>query len=130
MLTTMLSSPGDEANAETLEGDLAEKEADTEVEAMAPGVEETVVPPEIGNLAAPPERPMSARISEPNRSRFQRPQRQGGGRRRGHRNFRSHDRSQGQQRRPQLISEMRQGRPGNPGANRQGASGQKGRAHH
>ena len=58
----------------------------------------------------PESQPMSARVSQPNRPRFQRPMRRGGRNRdRGGRPMRSgqHDhRHQQQQRRPQLISEM------------------------
>ena len=84
----------------------AEESADTQPsEALTD--ESEVAPPEIGEAAAPADQqPMSARVSEPNRTRFQRPMRRGG-RQRGNRPFRQHDRRPPQpQRRPQLISEM------------------------
>ncbi len=60
-----------------------------------------------GNVAptAPQQRPLSARVSDPQRARFQRPMRRGN-RPRGNRNVRHQDHRQQQPRRPQLISEM------------------------
>jgi ribonuclease G len=58
--------------------------------------------PEPGNVA---ERPMTARISEPHRARFQRPMRRGDRRQRGQRNMRRPDHRH-EPRRPQLISEV------------------------
>lgn len=61
--------------------------------------------PQIAEAASAQERPMTARISEPHRARFQRPMRRGGGRHRGQRNMRRPDRRH-EPRRPQLISEV------------------------
>ena len=60
-----------------------------------------------GNVApaVPQQRPLSARISDPQRARFQRPMRRGN-RQRGSRNVRPQDHRQQPARRPQLISEM------------------------
>jgi ribonuclease G len=55
--------------------------------------------------ATAPERPLAARISEPQRARFQRPMRRGG-RNRGQRNMRRPEQRREAPRRPQLISEV------------------------
>ena len=55
--------------------------------------------------AMPQQRPLSARISDPQRARFQRPMRRGG-RQRGNRPMRHQDHRPQAARRPQLISEM------------------------
>ncbi len=63
-------------------------------------------PGEHAVLSAPPQqRPLSARISDPQRARFQRPMRRGG-RQRGNRPMRHQDHRLQAARRPQLISEM------------------------
>ena len=63
-------------------------------------------PGENAVLSAPPQqRPLSARISDPQRARFQRPMRRGG-RQRGNRPMRHQDHRLQAARRPQLISEM------------------------
>jgi ribonuclease G len=106
---------GPESGAETDEF-IAEAEVEEHEESLAGGGhlehEQTATMPseEIGNLAADipqhgaPERPVSARISEPHRARFQRPMRRGG-RHRGQRNMRRPDHRH-EPRRPQLISEV------------------------
>jgi ribonuclease G len=66
----------------------------------------------IGNVAPPApgqRQPTSARVSQPNRARFQRPMRRGGRQRGGgrdHRPARQHDSRHQAPKRPQLISEM------------------------
>ena len=85
-----------EAEAEEHEEGSAELPAEAAAELNEPHI------PEPGNVA---ERPMTARISEPQRARFQRPMRRGGGRQHGQRNMRRPDHRH-EPRRPQLISEV------------------------
>jgi ribonuclease G len=72
---------------------------------VAPEIAAGLNEPQIPGTGNAPERPMSARISEPQRARFQRPMRRGGGRNRNQRHTRRpehrHERP-----RPQLISEV------------------------
>jgi ribonuclease G len=95
-----------ESGAETDEF-IAEAEAEEHEEAsteLAPESAAGLNEPQIAEAANAPERPMTARISEPHRARFQRPMRQGG-RHRGQRNMRRPDHRH-EARRPQLISEV------------------------
>jgi ribonuclease G len=85
-----------EAEAEEHEEASAELHAEAAAELNEPQI------PEPGNVA---ERPMTARISEPHRARFQRPMRRGDRRQRGQRNMRRPDHRH-EPRRPQLISEV------------------------
>jgi Rne/Rng family ribonuclease len=96
-----------ESAAETDEF-IAEAEAEEHEEIsgnVAPEIAAGLNEPHIPETANAPERPMSARISEPQRARFQRPMRRGGGRNRNQRHMRRpehrHERP-----RPQLISEV------------------------
>jgi ribonuclease G len=85
---------------------IAEAEAEEHEEAAAglPDAAAGLHEPEIAEAAAAPDRPMTARISEPHRARFQRPMRRGG-RHRGPRHMRRPDHRH-EPRRPQLISEV------------------------
>jgi ribonuclease G len=83
----------------------AESEEHEEVSGnVAPEIAAGLNEPRIPETASAPERPMSARISEPQRARFQRPMRRGG-RHRNERNVRRPDHRH-EPRRPQLISEV------------------------
>ena len=90
-----------EADEFSAEAEAEEHEESTEVPEAAAGLNAG----EIAEAAAAPERPMAARISEPQRARFQRPMRRGGDRRRGQRQMRRPDHRH-EPRRPQLISEV------------------------
>ena len=96
-----------ESAAETDEF-IAEADAEEHEEVsgnVAPEIAAGLNEPQIPGPGNAPERPMSARISEPQRARFQRPMRRGGGRNRNQRHTRRpehrHERP-----RPQLISEV------------------------
>jgi ribonuclease G len=100
-----LAVPGTEDEGEAREQEIA-------AVAQAPGPAEEAPPgesaePEMADLEAFPQPPaLSARISEPQRARFQRPMRRGG-RQRGHRPMRrGAPRFQAPRRPPQLISEV------------------------
>jgi len=82
-------------------GEHREEHEEVPPEIAAEGAGEAEMP-EPGNLAE--QHPMSARISEPHRQRFQRPMRRGG-RNRGQRHMRRPDHRH-EARRPQLISEV------------------------
>jgi len=95
-----------ESAAETDEF-IAEAEAEEHEEVsgnVAPEIAAGLHQPQIPETASAPERPMSARISEPQRARFQRPMRRGG-RQRNQRHMRRPDHRH-EPRRPQLISEV------------------------
>ena len=90
-----------EAEAEEHEEAAADLAADTAAAAAA-----GMTAPETSEPASMPERPMTARLSEPHRARFQRPMRRGGRQQhRGQRNMRRPDHRH-EPRRPQLISEV------------------------
>ena len=96
-----------ESGAETEEF-VAEAEAEEHEEGSAGLPPESAAglnDPQISETANAPERPMTARISEPQRARFQRPMRRGGRQQRGQRNTRRPDHRH-EPRRPQLISEV------------------------
>jgi len=96
-----------ESGAETEEF-VAEAEAEEHEEGLAELPPESAAglnDPQISETANAPERPMTARISEPHRARFQRPMRRGGRQQRGQRNTRRPDHRH-EPRRPQLISEV------------------------
>jgi ribonuclease G len=95
-----------ESAAETDEF-IAEAEAEEHEEASTELAAETAAglnEPEISEAASAPERPIAARISEPQRARFQRPMRRGG-RPHGQRPMRRPDHRH-EPRKPQLISEV------------------------
>jgi ribonuclease G len=95
-----------ESAAETDEF-VAEAEAEEHEEAstnLAPETAAGLNEPETSETVSAPERPLAARISEPQRARFQRPMRRGG-RPRGQRPMRRPDHRH-EPRRPQLISEV------------------------
>ena len=95
-----------ESAAETDEF-IAEAEAEEHEEEsaeLAPEAAAGLHEPEISEAVNAPERPIAARISEPQRARFQRPMRRGP-RQRGQRQVRRPDRWR-EPRRPQLISEV------------------------
>ena len=103
----------EEQEAEQHEPDIAQQDIDEEerIDALALEAAQAMGnEPSPGENSQPESQPMSARVSQPNRPRFQRPMRRGGRNRdRGGRPMRQgqHDhRHQQQQRRPQLISEM------------------------
>ncbi len=94
-----------ESAAETDEF-IAEAEAEEHEEEsteLAPAAAAGLHEPESSETVNAPERPIAARISEPQRARFQRPMRRGG-QRRDQRHMRRPDRHE--PRRPQLISEV------------------------
>jgi ribonuclease G len=96
-----------EGSAETEEF-IADAEAEEHEEGnveLAPETAAELSEPQISEAANAPERPMTARVSEPNRARFQRPMRRGGRQQRGQRNMRRPDHRH-EPRRPQLISEV------------------------
>jgi ribonuclease G len=95
---------GAEADEFIAEAEEAEEEEHDEMSTgLAPETIAGMHEPEISEAASAPERPMTARISEPQRARFQRPMRRGG--RRGQRPVRRPDHRH-EPRRPQLISEV------------------------